>query len=54
MVDRETTASILRSLSAQGDPKFVNSEFYQFITKLHTGQATIHNKQVVEHDFGDI
>lgn len=45
----ETTGAILDNLMMNPDPKFRNSEFFQFVQRLHTGQAKIVGNQLVEN-----
>ena len=51
---KESAGSILDVLNTQSDPKFMNSEFYKFIEKLHSGRAKIESNTLIEEEFGDV
>jgi len=47
---KETTHLIMSSLQEQEDPKFRNSEFYKFVSKLNTGELKIQDHELVPGD----
>ena len=47
---KQTTELIMGSMLEQDDPKFRNSEFYKFISKLHSGELKIKDHELVPGD----
>ena len=50
---KDSAQNILSVLKSQGDSKFTNSEFFKFVSKLHTGQVKIEGQEVIEN-FEDV
>ena len=47
---KDTTSLIMASLQQQDDPKFRNSEFFKFVSKLNSGELKIADNQLVPGD----
>lgn len=47
---KETTDLIMSSLQQQEDPKFRNSEFYKFVSKLNSGELKIEDNKLLQGD----
>jgi tetratricopeptide (TPR) repeat protein len=52
-VIKDSALNIINVLQSQGDPKFTNSEFFKFVSKIHTGQVKIQGDQIIEN-FEDV